>query len=79
MPLVSTQSHQRAARRLAAMAARHARVRDLLPLGAYVQGGDPETDRAVELYPRIEKFLNQGVREAAPLDVTIAMLEELMA
>ena len=79
MPLVSTPSHQRAARRLAAMTARHARVRDLLPLGAYVQGGDPETDRAVELYPSIEKFLNQGVREAAPLDASIAMLEELMA
>ncbi len=79
MPLVSSASHQRAARRLSAMAARHARVRDLLPLGAYVRGGDPETDRAVELYPRIETFLNQGVREAAPLDATVAMLEELMA
>jgi flagellum-specific ATP synthase len=79
MPLVSTPSHQRAARRLAAMVARHARVRDLLPLGAYVQGGDPETDRAVELYPRVEKFLNQGVHEAAPLDESVAMLEELMA
>jgi flagellum-specific ATP synthase len=79
MPLVSTPEHQRAARRLAALAARHARVRDLLPLGAYVQGGDPETDRAVELYPRIEKYLKQGVREAAPLDASIAMLEELVA
>jgi flagellum-specific ATP synthase len=79
MPLVSTPEHQRAARRLSTMAARHARIRDLLPLGAYVQGGDPETDRAVELYPRIERFLKQGVREPAPLDATIAMLEELMA
>jgi flagellum-specific ATP synthase len=78
MPLVSTPEHQHAARRLSAMTARHARVRDLLPLGAYVQGGDPETDRAVELYPRIERFLKQGVREPAPLDTTIAMLEELM-
>jgi flagellum-specific ATP synthase len=79
MPLVSTPAHQGAARRLSAMTARHARVRDLLPLGAYVQGGDPETDRAVEMYPRIERFLKQGVREPAPLDATIAMLEELMA
>jgi flagellum-specific ATP synthase len=79
MSLVTTPSHQKAARRLMSLSARHARVRDLLPLGAHVPGADPETDRAVELYPRIEAFLNQGVREAAPLAETIAALEELMA
>lgn len=79
MPLVTTQSHQRAARELKAMLARHAQVRDLLPLGAYVAGADPMMDRAVSLYPRIEAFLNQGTREPAPLEQTIAALEELMA
>ncbi|MGO8856097.1 MAG: flagellar protein export ATPase FliI [Steroidobacteraceae bacterium] len=79
MPLVSTHAHQSAARRLIALVARHAQVRDLLPLGAYVQGADPETDRAVELYPRIEEFLNQGTREAAPLEAAVSMLEELMS
>jgi flagellum-specific ATP synthase len=79
MSLVATPAHQKAARRLISMAGRYARVRDLLPLGAYVPGADPETDRAVELYPRIEAFLQQGVRESAPLDATVAALEELMA
>ncbi|HVZ33884.1 MAG TPA: flagellum-specific ATP synthase FliI, partial [Polyangiaceae bacterium] len=79
MSLVTTPSHQKAARRLMSLSARHARVRDLLPLGAYVPGADPETDRAVELYPRIEAFLKQGVREAAPLAETIEALEALMS
>jgi flagellum-specific ATP synthase len=79
MGLVTTQSHQRAARRLKAMAAAHERVRDLLPLGAYTPGADPETDRAVQLYPRIEQFLHQGVREPSPLGECINALEELMA
>ena len=79
MSLVASPAHQQAARRLMSMAARHARVRDLLPLGAYVPGADPETDRAVQIYPRIEAFLHQGVREAAPLPETIAALQELMA
>jgi flagellum-specific ATP synthase len=79
MALVASQSHQRAARQLKAMAARYAQVRDLLPLGAYVPGSDPATDKAVEVYPRIEAFLHQGTREAAPLTATIAALEELMA
>ncbi len=79
MPLVASPSHQRAARRLMASAARYAQVRELLPLGAYVRGADPETDRAVDQYPRIEAFLNQGVREPAPLTPTVAALEELAA
>jgi flagellum-specific ATP synthase len=79
MPLVTTQSHQRAARELKAMLARHAQVRDLLPLGAYVAGADPMMDRAVTLYPKIEAFLHQGTREPAPLAATIAALEELMS
>lgn len=79
MPLVTSPSHQRAARSLKAMAARYAQVRDLLPLGAYVPGADPMTDRAVEMYPRIEAFLHQGTREAAPLAETVAVLERLMA
>jgi flagellum-specific ATP synthase len=79
MGLVTTPEHQRAARRLKAMAAAHERVRDLLPLGAYTPGADPQTDRAVELYPRIEQYLHQGVREPAPLDECVRALEELMS
>jgi flagellum-specific ATP synthase len=79
MPLVSSHAHQAAARRLVALTARHAQVRELLPLGAYVKGADPKTDKAVELYPRIEAFLNQGTREAAPLEETLARLEALMS
>jgi flagellum-specific ATP synthase len=79
MPLVSSAAHQSAARRLIATSVRYARVRDLLPLGAYVPGGDPESDRAVELYPRIETFLRQGVNENTPLAASVALLEEVMA
>ncbi len=79
MSLVAGPGHQRAAQQLKDMAARHAQVRDLLPLGAYVAGSDPATDRAVQLYPRIEAFLHQGVHEAAPLAAALTQLESLMA
>jgi flagellum-specific ATP synthase len=68
-----------AARRLKEMAARYAEVRELIPLGGYVPGADPVTDRAVALYPRIEQFLRQDLAEAAPYAATAAQLEELMA
>lgn len=79
MALVTSHEHQAAARQLKALSAKHAQVRDLLPLGAYVPGADPQTDRAVQLHPRIEAFLHQGTREAAPLAAAIGQLEELMA
>jgi len=71
--------HAQAARKLKAALARHARVRDLIPLGAYVPGADPETDHAVRLQPQIEAFLCQGTREAAPLPDCITQLEAMMA
>ncbi|MGE5451510.1 MAG: flagellar protein export ATPase FliI [Acidobacteriota bacterium] len=79
MALVTTRSHQLAARDLKILSSRHDQVRDLLPLGAYVPGADPHTDRAVALHPRIEAFLHQGTNEAAPLAESVAQLEELMA
>ena len=79
MALVASKPHQQAARELKAMYSRYAQVRDLLPLGAYVPGADPVTDRAVERYPQVEAFLHQGTHEAAPFAETGNRLAELMA
>lgn len=79
MAQVAGDDHRRAAHALKEMAARHAQVRDLIPLGAYVPGADPVTDRAVERWPHIEAFLRQGTREAAPLGKTLQQLLEVTA
>jgi flagellum-specific ATP synthase len=79
MAQVVQPQHLLAARALKASLARHARVRDLIPLGAYVPGADPVTDQAVRLNPQIEAFLCQGTREGAPLPQTITQLEAMMA
>lgn len=79
MAQVVDERHLRAARALKEMAARYVHVRDLIPLGAYVPGADPVTDRAVALYPRIEAYLRQGESEPAPLSSTQSLLEELMS
>ncbi|MGN6826384.1 flagellar protein export ATPase FliI [Paucibacter sp. M5-1] len=79
MALVAAKPHQQAARLLKQLTARYEQVRELMPLGAYVPGADPLTDRAVTLFPRIEAFLHQGVNEAAPLAETLQQLEELLA
>lgn len=79
MGQVASEHHRRAAQALKNMAARHAQVRELIPLGAYVPGADPATDRAVERWPQIEAFLHQGAREPAPLADTLELMERLAA
>eukprot|EP01114_Cavostelium_apophysatum_P002171 TRINITY_DN11892_c0_g1_i1.p2 TRINITY_DN11892_c0_g1~~TRINITY_DN11892_c0_g1_i1.p2 ORF type:complete len:439 (-),score=129.04 TRINITY_DN11892_c0_g1_i1:1396-2712(-) len=79
MAQVVPQDHALAARKLKAALAKHARVRDLIPLGAYVPGADPETDKAVRLHPHIEAFLCQGTREGAPMDGCVEQLKAMMA
>jgi flagellum-specific ATP synthase len=78
MAQVVTPGHAAAARKLKASMARHARVRDLIPLGAYAPGADPVTDHAVRLQPQIEAFLCQGTREDAPLPASVQQLEAMM-
>ncbi|NCA71808.1 MAG: flagellar protein export ATPase FliI [Sphingobacteriia bacterium] len=42
---------------------RYERSRDLIAVGAYQPGNDPVLDAAVNLYPRMEAFLQQGIDE----------------
>ncbi|MBI0027750.1 flagellar protein export ATPase FliI [Gilliamella sp. B14448G11] len=39
------------------------RNRDLINVGAYVAGTDPLLDKAINLYPAMQKFLQQGIYE----------------
>ncbi|WP_370516548.1 flagellar protein export ATPase FliI [Gilliamella sp. Pas-s95] len=39
------------------------RNRDLINVGAYVTGTDPLLDKAITLYPAMQKFLQQGIDE----------------
>ena len=42
---------------------RYQRNRDLIAVGAYVAGNDPQLDDAIARYPRLEAFLQQDIGE----------------
>ncbi len=46
-------------RRFKTLYARYQRSRDLITIGAYVRGNDQQLDEAIDLYPRMEAFLQQ--------------------
>jgi len=77
-PRVSTQQQQRAAQRIRqAMAAYH-RSEDLINLGAYVNGTNPELDAAIQLRPRLEQFLRQAPEDHQDLAATLGQMQELV-
>ena len=64
------------ARRLLAV---HEDMAELIRLGAYRKGTDPEVDEAVRLYPRLDAFLAQGKDERSTLTDSYAALAEILS
>ncbi len=79
MPAVTTPAHRADAARLRALLAAHERHRDLVAVGAYRRGSDPETDAALDRLPAIEAFLAQPRDHAEPFEATVARLAEAVA
>jgi len=61
MPKVSTREHLMSARRVKQLYSRYMRGRDLVSMGAYVAGSDPELDAALQMWPKIKQFLQQDM------------------
>ena len=51
---------------------------EMIRLGAYKQGSNPEVDLAISLYPKLEKFLNQNYQEYTSLEDSFDVLTSIM-
>ncbi|HUM04055.1 MAG TPA: FliI/YscN family ATPase [Terriglobales bacterium] len=76
MPNVCDAQHMNKSRDLRTLLAAYARSEDLIRIGAYSPGSDPQLDRAIAALPQIHAFLRQPREEIAPLQQT---LEQFMA
>ncbi|MCD6290462.1 MAG: flagellar protein export ATPase FliI [Anaerolineae bacterium] len=74
MPSITTHEHQRAAGRLRETLATYERARDLVNIGAYVAGSNPQIDHALAMLPAIQRFLRQGADEVTSLEQSVAQL-----
>ncbi len=70
MPDVVDEAHMAAATALRRVLAVWNDIEDLVNVGAYAAGTNPEFDLAVQTKPQIDAFLRQGIDECAPLEVT---------
>jgi len=75
-----TVPEQRAdATRLRRLLAAHRSVRELVEIGAYVAGADPDADVALARMPAIDAFLQQDMDDSTPTAETWQRLRELVA
>jgi len=79
MPAVTPPERMEAARRLRARLAAFKEAEDLVMLGAYRAGSDPEVDAVLRSRDTIRAFLTQRPEEGCPLEETSARLLRVVA
>jgi len=60
------------------MIAVYREAEDLINIGAYRQGANPEIDRAVQLHPSIQSYLRQGMTEHYSFEETLDMMARIV-
>jgi flagellum-specific ATP synthase len=63
MPAVVSPDHMARAQHFKQLWSRYQQTRDLISVGAYVAGGDRETDMAIALQPALVRYQRQGLRD----------------
>jgi flagellum-specific ATP synthase len=77
MTEITTSEHQVAARRFKQLYSQYRQHRDLISVGAYQPGADPQLDEAVSMYPTLTEFLRQGIQQPVSLADSIDTLQAL--
>jgi len=68
-----------AAKKLINILAVYRRAEDLINIGAYVRGSNPEIDKALAKIEAVNSFLRQDVEEKAPFEASLKRLLEVVS
>jgi len=77
MPSITSEEHMQKAKALRLLLASYNRSEDLIRIGAYQKGSDPTLDRAVEILPQLNTFLQQRPEQIIPFATVVKSLLEL--
>jgi flagellum-specific ATP synthase len=73
------QEHLELARRFRHTLSTYQQNRDLINIGAYQRGSDPRVDAAIALWPRMQKFMQQNIKERVSQQDSVRELAQLFA
>jgi flagellum-specific ATP synthase len=71
---IVSKEHEEAAARLQKLIATYNQSEDLINIGAYEKGSNPEVDKAIDKIDEINDFLTQGINEEANYQDTVKQL-----
>jgi flagellum-specific ATP synthase len=74
---ISDQNHLKARRHMSRLLSAYKEAEELIQIGAYARGSNPEVDAAIALKPVLEQFLRQNSHERCELPLTLRGLVEL--
>ena len=77
MPSVTSTEHMSKSRNLRLLLAAYSKSEDLIRIGAYQKGFDAVLDKAVEVLPELNGFLQQGAAEAPTFAAVVQQLTKL--
>ena len=75
---IAQPDHLSLARAFRALVATYEANRDLVLMGAYRPGADPQLDRGIAMHEQLVGFLTQPARSSVSLDASISALAELL-
>ena len=78
-PEITKRDHQDAAGKLRKVLDTYQKNEDLIKIGAYKDGSDPDVDYAKRMFKEVVGFLSQRKDEPTPMDQTLEMMKALMA
>ena len=77
MSSIASKEHMKKAKALRQLLASYMRSEDLIRIGAYQKGTDPLLDRAIEVLPQLNHFLQQHPEDLAAFDDTVKLIMEI--
>ncbi|MCJ8269007.1 MAG: flagellum-specific ATP synthase FliI, partial [Psychrosphaera sp.] len=78
MPNVTTDEHQMLARQVKQLYSIYQQNKDLISIGAYTAGTNPEIDIAIQLMPALNEFLQQGMTDVIGYEECLANLAHVL-
>ena len=77
MSQVAEREHKKAAGKLKNVLATYNEAEDLINIGAYKSGSNPDIDYAISMHKKVNEFLLQDVEEKIDFEESIKRLQDM--
>ena len=75
---VVSDEHRQAAQEFIRLLAAYTEAEDLINIGAYEDGSNPDVDRVIEMIQPMKGFMRQNLKEGSFFEETVQQLQEMM-